>query len=171
MKAYRQWRHCFPIKLPHGPQGKVETIFEELCVDVALPPEKERPQNQSISKGTWVLINQWAALRQAGKLEQRRSCVIERQIKATLASNRKQHTATVRDKIEGLMAAGELKETWRCLKGWYSTVEDCAPKASHNTLVRQTEKRIALYASVTPPGRCCPSMGNLLTLMTTFAVI
>ena len=63
---------------------------------------------------------------------------------------------TVRDKIEGLMAAGELKETWRCLKGWYSTVEDCAPKASHNTFVRQTEERIALYASVPPTGEMLP---------------
>ncbi len=50
-----------------------------------------------------------------------------------------------------LMAAGEVKEAWRCLKGWYAMVEDRAPKASHNTLVQQTEERIALYSRVPPP--------------------
>jgi hypothetical protein len=87
-----------------------------------------------------MLINCWAALRQAGKLNQRGSHVIGRQIKAALASNCKQRTATIGDKIEGLMAARELKEAWCCLKGWYSTVEDRAPKASHDMLVRQTEE-------------------------------
>ncbi len=54
------------------------------------------------------------------------------------------------------MVAGELKEAWRCLKRWYSTVEDRAPKASHNTLMCQTEERIALYASVPPAGEMLP---------------
>jgi hypothetical protein len=103
-----------------------------------------------------VLIDLWAALRQAGQLNQHRSCVIGRQIKAVLASNCKQCAATVGDKMEGLMAAGDLKEAWCCLKGWYSMVEDRAPKASHDTLVHQTEERIALYASVQPTGEMLP---------------
>jgi hypothetical protein len=156
MKAYQQRRHCFPIKLPRGPHGELETLFEELCVDGAPPPEKERPKNQWISEGTWVLINHRAALRQVGKLNQHGSCVIGRQIKAAFASNFKQCTATVEDKIKGLMAAGELKEAWCCLKRWYSTVEDRAPKASHDMLVRQTEERIALYASAPPMWEMLP---------------
>jgi hypothetical protein len=117
-------------------KGELETIFEELCMDVAPPPEKERPKNEWISEGTWEFIDQWVALRQAGELNQRGSRIVGRQIKAALASNHKQHAVTVGDKIEGLMAAGEFKEAWQCLKGWYSTVEDLAPKASHYTLVR-----------------------------------
>jgi hypothetical protein len=35
-------------------------------------------------------------------------------------------------------------------------VEDCAPKASHNMLVHQTEERIALYAIVSPAGEMLP---------------
>jgi hypothetical protein len=54
------------------------------------------------------------------------------------------------------MVAGELKEAWHCLKGWYSTVEDRAPKVSHNTLVHQTEERIALYARVPSAGEMLP---------------
>jgi hypothetical protein len=66
-------------------------------------------------------------------------------------SDHKEHAANVGDNIKGLMVARELKEAWRCLKGWYNTVEDCAPKASHDMLVRQTNERIVLYASVPPP--------------------
>jgi hypothetical protein len=44
LKAYQLWRHCFPIKLPHGPQEELETLFEDLPVDVAPSPEKERPK-------------------------------------------------------------------------------------------------------------------------------
>jgi hypothetical protein len=45
MKVYRQRRHCFPIKLPRGPQRELETLFEKLCMDVVPPPERERPKN------------------------------------------------------------------------------------------------------------------------------
>ncbi len=63
LKAYRQRHHRFPIKLPHDPQGELETLFEELCVCVAPPLEKERPKNQWIYEDTWVLIDQRAVLR------------------------------------------------------------------------------------------------------------
>jgi hypothetical protein len=156
MKAYQQWHHRFPIKLPRGPQRELETLFEKLCMDIVPPPEKKRPKNQLISDDIWVLINHWAALRQAGKLNQCGSRVIGRGIKAALVSDRKQHAADVGDKIKMLMAAGEVKEAWHCLKGWYAMVEDHAPKASHDMLVQQTEERIALYSRVPPPRGLLP---------------
>jgi hypothetical protein len=116
------------------------------------PPVRERPTNQWISDSTWVLVDHRAALRRAGKLNQCGSRVIGRQIKAALAKDCKQRAANVEDKIKGLLSAGELKEAWQCLKGWYSMVEDHAPKACHETLVHQTEERIALYSKVRPPG-------------------
>jgi hypothetical protein len=106
--------------------------------------------------GTWALIDYQAALRQAGKLNQCGSRVIRRQIKAALASDCKQHAADVRDKIKTLMAAREVKEAWNCLKGWYATVEDRAPTANHDMLVRQTEERFTLYSHVPPPGGQLP---------------
>ncbi len=125
-------------------------------MDVAPTPERERHKNQWISDSTWVLINQRAALRQAGKLNQCEARVIERRIKAALKGDHKQRAATVGDKIEGLLAAGEVKEAWRCLKGWYTAVEDRAPKACHETLARQTEERKTLHARVPPPGEQLP---------------
>jgi hypothetical protein len=52
MKAYQRRRHHCPVKLPRGPQGELETLFEELCSDVAPPLVRERPTNQWISDRT-----------------------------------------------------------------------------------------------------------------------
>ncbi len=125
-------------------------------MDVAPPPERKRPKNQWISDSTWALIDQRAALWQAGKLNQCRAHVIGRRIKAALKGNLKQKAATVGDKIKGLLAVGEVKEAWRCLKGWYTAVKDRAPKACHKTLAQQTEDRKTLYARVPPPGERLP---------------
>jgi hypothetical protein len=151
LKAYQRRFSKFPIRLPQGPQGELETQFEEFCLDVA-----PLPKNQWISDSTWVLIDQGAALRQAGKLNQCRAHVIGRCIKAALKGDRKQRAATVGDKIKGLLATGEVKEAWCCLKGWCTAVEDRVPKACHETLARQTEERKTLYARVPPPGEQLP---------------
>jgi hypothetical protein len=45
MKAYRQRRHHFPIKLPRGPQRELVTLFKKLCLDIIPPPERERSKN------------------------------------------------------------------------------------------------------------------------------
>jgi hypothetical protein len=50
MKAYRQWRLRFPIKLPCGPQGELENLFEELCVDVAPPLKRRDPKINKFPK-------------------------------------------------------------------------------------------------------------------------
>jgi hypothetical protein len=115
-----------------------------------------------------VLVDHRAALRRAGKLNQRGSRVIGRKIKAALVKDGKQRVANVGDKIEGLLLAGELKEAWQCLKGWDSMVKDRAPKACHETLVRQTEERIVLYTKFPPRGGIFPSMYNLSTFLMAF---
>jgi hypothetical protein len=38
LKAYRECFSKFPIRLPQGPQGELETMFEELRLDIAPPP-------------------------------------------------------------------------------------------------------------------------------------
>jgi hypothetical protein len=44
MKAYQRQRHHFPIKLPRGPQGELETLFEELCSEFSPPWSGKDPQ-------------------------------------------------------------------------------------------------------------------------------
>ncbi len=48
-----------------------------------------------------------------------------------------------------------MKEVWCNLKGWYSSVEDQPPPACPETMVKQTAKRVELYARA-------PSMGAAL---------
>jgi hypothetical protein len=54
-------------------------------------------------------------LQQQGKLPQRTSHLIGRQINAGLKGNQKQHAVTVAENIKGHPAGGETKEVWQCL--------------------------------------------------------
>ncbi len=60
IKVYRQRCHRYQIKLPRGPQGELETIFEELCVDVAPPLKRRDPTiNGFPKKSGCSSINGW----------------------------------------------------------------------------------------------------------------
>ena len=76
------------------------------------------------------------------------SCLIGRQIKAGLSGNRRQHAATVAENIKMHLAGGEMKEVWRCLKGWYCAASEQAPTASPMSLAAQIAERVALYGKV-----------------------
>jgi hypothetical protein len=54
--------------------------------------------------------------------------------------------------VEGCLAAGEYIEVWHHLKGWYHSVEDQASKPCPETLAKQMQERIELYAARRPPG-------------------
>ncbi len=75
-----------------------------------------------------------------------------RKIKAGLKADRLQQAATTALNVEGCLAAGEYIEAWRCLKGWYCSAEDRAPKPCSEMMAAQTEERIQLYIAVPPPG-------------------
>jgi len=51
---------------------------------------------------------------------------------------------------------GNLKEAWRKLKGWYSAVEEKAPKPCRLLTKNQTAEREALYRKMVPPGDPIP---------------
>jgi len=156
MAAYRRRMAKFPVKLPRGPQTELCSLFEELRLDVVAPPKRTQPRNSWISAPTWAQIDKRAALRRQGKLSQRASRLIGRQIKAGLSGDRRQRAATVAENIEMHLATGETKEAWRCLKGWYRAASEQAPAASHTSLAAQTAERVALYGRVPPPGDNLP---------------
>jgi hypothetical protein len=54
------------------------------------------------------------------------------------------------------LAAGEPKEAWRSLKGWYKAATDRAPKASKMSLAAQTAERVTLYGRVASKGDPIP---------------
>ena len=91
-------------------------------------------------------------LRRQGKLSKRMSCLLGWQIASGLRGDRQQRAANVAGNIKGLLASGETKEVWRCLKGWYKATTNTAPAASQPSLAAQTAKRVDLYRKVPPPG-------------------
>jgi hypothetical protein len=156
MTAYRERLAKFPVKLPWGPQDELTTLFKVLHLDVVAPPTRAQPCNQWISTPTWVFIDKRAALQQQGKLLQQAARLIGRQIVAGLKGDHAQHAVAAAEKIKGHLAAGEPKEAWWSLKGWYKAATDCAPKASKMSLAAQTAKRVALYKRVASKGDPIP---------------
>ena len=152
MAAYRKRIAKFPLKLPSGPQNELCALFEELRLDVVAPPKRAQPRNSWISAPTWELIDRRATLRQQGKLSKRMARLLGRQIASGLKGDRRQRAANVAGNIEGLLASGETKEAWRCLKGWYKAASDAAPAASQLSLAAQTAERVDLYRKAPPPG-------------------
>jgi hypothetical protein len=54
---------------------------------------------------------------------------ISREIKSSLAADRKQRAANVASTVESHLGNGAVKEAWRALKGWYQAVENHPPPA------------------------------------------
>jgi hypothetical protein len=120
------------------------------------PPSWAQPRNQWISAPTWALIDKRAALQQQGKLLQQATHLIGRQIATGLKGDREKRAAAAAEKIEGYLVAGEPKEAWGSLRGWYQAITNCAPKASKMSLAAQTAKRVALYGRVASKGDPIP---------------
>ena len=152
MAAYRKLMAKFPLKLPSGPHDELCTLYEGLRLDVVAPPKRAQPRNSWISAPTWELIDRRATLRQQGKLSKRMSRLLGRRIASGLKGDRRQRAADMAGNIKGLLAGGETKEAWRCLKGWYKAASDAAPAASQLSLAAQTAERVDLYRKVPPPG-------------------
>ncbi len=54
------------------------------------------------------------------------------------------------------LAAGDPKEEWRSIKGWYRSVEDRPPKPNYQRMEALTQERRDLYTAATPPGDAIP---------------
>jgi hypothetical protein len=152
MAAYRKRMAKFPLKLPSGPQDELCAMSEGLRLDVVAPPKRAQPRNSLISAPMWALIDRRATLRQQGKLSKRMTHLLGREIASGLKGDRRQRAADVAGNIEGLLASGETKEAWQCLKGWYKAASDTAPAASPMSLAAQTDERVDLYRKVPPRG-------------------
>ncbi len=129
MAAYQKRIAKSPLKVPRGPLDELCTLYKELCLDVVAPPKRAQLRNSWISAPTWGLINRRAMLRGQGKLSKRMSRLLGRKIASGLKGDRQQQAADVAGNIEGLLASGETKEAWWCLKGWYKATTNTAPAA------------------------------------------
>ncbi len=89
-------------------------------------------------------------------LSQAAACSLGREIKAWLKADHLLCATTTASNVKGCLAAGEYIEAWRHLKGWYRSAEDRSPKPCPETMAKQTQERIDLYAACTPMGLPLP---------------
>ena len=79
-----------------------------------------------------------------------------REIKARLKLDRQAQAEKAADAVESYLEAGELKEAWRSLKGWYAEASDKAAKPCYESMQKQTKERTDLNKAVPPPGAPIP---------------
>ena len=77
---------------------------------------------------------------------------MQRQIWAALRGDRKARTSRVSDLIKAKLAGGDVQEAFCHLKGWYRAASETTTCPYPQTMVRQTAKRVDLYARRDPPG-------------------
>ncbi len=62
----------------------------------------------------------------------------------------KQCAVNAASTVESHLSNGAMKEAWCALKGWYRSAEDQPPPACPETMVKQMDKCMELYARAPP---------------------
>ena len=118
MAGYKRRRCRFPLRMPKtGPRTHSEQIFEDLKRKCEPPPPRQRRENNWIQPATWAMVDARAGMRKQGLLTQQSTRKLGRQIKAALNKDRGKRVANVAGEIEAKLAAGEMQEAWKLLKG------------------------------------------------------
>jgi hypothetical protein len=60
------------------------------------------------------------------------------------------------NEVESHLATGDCKETWRSIKSWYHSVEDCPPKPNYQWMEALMQECINLYMAETLLGALIP---------------
>jgi hypothetical protein len=71
---------------------------------------------------------------------------MQREVKAALKANKSRLTAEVGERIMSELGEGNVEEAFRHLKGWYRNASETQAKPCHQTMERQTDKKVEVYA-------------------------
>jgi hypothetical protein len=71
---------------------------------------------------------------------------MQREVKAALKADKSWLTAEVRECIMSELQEGDVQEAFRHLKGRYRNASETQAKPCHQTMERQTDKKVELYA-------------------------
>ena len=127
-------------------------MFEELQASCIWPPLRTLKANAWVSEEAWSLVDHRATLWRMGVLSQANTRRLGRQVKASLKSDRIARAAKVGSAIKGHLESGDLQEALQCLKRWYATVSNQAPKPCYKFMAKQMKERVELYRKVPSPG-------------------
>jgi hypothetical protein len=134
------------LTLAVGPRDEDITTFAMLAAE-CIEPKSKRPKGKDwVSKGTWTLIAKRVSLLQSGRCDQAAARRMKRKIHQALKADKQRLTADVGKKIVAELGSVNVKEAFRHLKGWYPAASETQAAPCPQTMVRQTDERVALYA-------------------------
>ena len=110
-----KWRLAEPTMQP---EMEGETAFESLKGEVEQKELPKAVRDPWISKETWRLENWRAALIRTGRASTREVHKAQHDFQRKLQEDRRRRVQAAGYTIEGLMAAGRIKETWDQLTRW-----------------------------------------------------
>jgi hypothetical protein len=146
LKNYQCARQKFPLTLPLGPKDANTTTFDALAAECLEPKKKQSPGKDWISKGTWKLILKCASLLRRRKIRQAAARWMKREVQAALKADKSRLTAEAGESIVSELSQGNVQEAFQHLKGWYRTASETQARPCHQTMERQTDERVELYA-------------------------
>ena len=121
---------------------------------------KRAPGKDWVSEGTWKLIAKRASLLRSGKIRQTDARRMKREVHAALKVDKRRLTAQVGENIVSELGKGNVQEAFWHLKGWYQTASKAQARPCHQTMERQTDKQVELYAERDAYGAEFPANGT-----------
>ena len=144
----------------------MDTLFAALRRAVPNPTLWEARQNAWISAETWRLIDERVSTHQDPRYGQSDRQRLGKEIKGSLAQDRRRRTEEEGVEVEALMKVDPpfIQEAWYRLQGWYKAAVDRAPPPARATLKRVTAERAKLCSRVPPPRRHHPGHHIVIVL-------
>ena len=124
------------------------------------PKSKRQKGKDWVSKSTWALIAKRASLLQSGRCNQAAARRMKHDIHGALKADKQRLTADVGEKIVAELESGNVKAAFCHLKGWYRAASETQAAPYPQTMERQTDERVALYARRVACGESFPTNGK-----------
>jgi len=160
LKKYRRARQKSPLSLPLGPKDANTSTFDALAASCVDPKKKRALGKKWISEGAWKLIATRASLLCSGKIRQAAARRMKREVQAALKADKTRLTAEVGETIVLELSSGNVQEAFRHLKGWYRSTSETQARPCHQTMERQTDEQVELYAERDACGAEFPENGT-----------
>jgi len=160
LKKYRRARQKFPLSLPPGLKDLNTALFGALAAKCVDPKPTRAPGKEWINEGTRKLIRKCASLLRNGKIRQTAARRMKREVHAVLKEDKRRLTAEVGENIVSELGKGNVQEAFRHLKGWYRNASETQARPCHQTMERQTDERVELYAERAAYGEEFPENGT-----------
>ena len=117
-------RQRFPLSLATCLQDDDTTNFSALAAKCMEPKSKRQKEKDWVSEGTWALIAKRASLLQSGRCNQAVARRMKRKIHGAPEADKQRLTADVGQRIVVELGAGNVKEAFHHLKGWYRAASE-----------------------------------------------